>query len=99
MKEGYNCIGMAPVVDGPGGFLPEMPEEIRKNGNHNKVPEMIGANTEDGYLFVPLGNAEAALKMISMILKVLFSLLSTARGICFVTAAIKIFHNNIIAIC
>ena len=23
IQPGYNCIGMGPVVDGPGGFLPQ----------------------------------------------------------------------------
>ena len=41
------------MVDGPGGFLPEMPADIRGKGEHNIVPEIIGVNAEDGYIYLP----------------------------------------------
>ena len=53
IQESYDCVGMVPVVDGPGGFLPEMPHEIRGKGEHNKVPIMTGVTTEEAYMFLP----------------------------------------------
>ena len=54
IQESYDCAGMVPVVDGPGGFLPEMPHEIRGKGEHNKVSIMTGVTTEEAYMFIPL---------------------------------------------
>ena len=45
-QPGYFSLGQAPVVDGI--FLPDMPSEIRRRGEHNKVPEIIGITQEDG---------------------------------------------------
>ena len=43
---------MAPVVDGPGGFLPDTPAELRKSGDIMNGPLISGSNKEDGSLFV-----------------------------------------------
>ena len=41
---------MVPVVDGPGGFLPEMPVDMRKSGSVMNGPIISGINEEDGSL-------------------------------------------------
>jgi hypothetical protein len=42
---------MVPVVDGPGGFLPDTPVHLRGNNTYNMVPEMIMHTTEDGMIY------------------------------------------------
>ena len=46
----YECHWQ-PVVDGI--VLPDTPRNLRESGNYNKVPEMIGINSDDGFLFMP----------------------------------------------
>lgn len=45
------CLGFAPVVDGPDGFLPAHPIEMRQNESFAKVPMMEGITREDGFLY------------------------------------------------
>ena len=40
------------MVDGPGGFLPKTPRELRLEGAFKKVPVMIGANKEECSILV-----------------------------------------------
>jgi hypothetical protein len=42
---------MAPVIDGPGGFIPDFPAVLRDNEQFNKVPIMSGNTRDDGSLF------------------------------------------------
>ena len=42
---------MAPVIDGPGGFIPENPINARANGQVNQVPLITGICREDGSLY------------------------------------------------
>ena len=53
-QPGYYCGGMGPVVDGPGGFLPEKPADLRAAGSVMNGPIIAGTNEEDGSLFVPI---------------------------------------------
>ena len=46
---------MAPVVDGPSGFLPKIPKELRADGDIMRGPILAGINQDDGALFVPIG--------------------------------------------
>ncbi len=41
---------MVPVVDGPGGFLPAMPGDIRESGEFFKGPIITGFNRNEGTL-------------------------------------------------
>ena len=54
-QPGFICLGMAPVMDGPGGFLPQMPYDLRAAGEHITGPIISGINQEDGSVFAPLG--------------------------------------------
>ena len=45
-------MGHVPVVDGPGGVIPDRPLQMRSDGDFNKVPEMIGLTVNDGYTFI-----------------------------------------------
>ena len=53
-QDGYTCIGMVPVVDGPGGFLPQSPVDLRKSGSVMNGPIISGITEEDSSLFLPL---------------------------------------------
>lgn len=44
------CLGSMPVVDGPGGFLPDLPANLRNAGDYNKVPELIMHTSEEGHI-------------------------------------------------
>lgn len=48
---GYFCQGYAPIVDGPGGFLPDYPSNLREAGNFVKGPLMTGICRDDGSLY------------------------------------------------
>ena len=54
-QEGYICLGMAPVVDGPDGFMPQKPAQQRLDGEVMQGSIMAGINKEDGSLFAPVG--------------------------------------------
>ena len=58
---------MAPVVDGPGGFLPEMPQKLRESGNFMKGPIISGFLKDDGS-FYTIG-CESATKLLLLLLK------------------------------
>ena len=53
-QPGFICLGMAPVVDGPGGFLPQEPHELRASGDVLSGPIMSGICREDGSIFATL---------------------------------------------
>jgi carboxylesterase type B len=42
---------MAPVIDGPAGFIPDHPLVLREKGLINHVPIITGLNREDGSLY------------------------------------------------
>ena len=44
-----------PVIDGPGGVIPEAPTDIWTSGTWNKVPLLTGFCTDEGAPFVPYG--------------------------------------------
>jgi carboxylesterase type B len=48
---GYVCLGFAPIVDGPGGFIPDLPLTLRENLGADSVPLLSGINKDDGSLF------------------------------------------------
>jgi carboxylesterase type B len=48
---GYFCQGYAPIVDGPGGFLPDYPTVIRESGNFVQGPLITGICRDDGSLY------------------------------------------------
>ena len=52
LQEGFFCLGMVPVVDGPGGFLPDTPSNIRLSKNYTMVPEIITHTAEDGMIYM-----------------------------------------------
>jgi len=57
---GYFCQGFAPIVDGPGGFLPEHPYKLRQELGEDSVPVIAGHCSDDGSLytiyFIPEAN-------------------------------------------
>ncbi len=52
---------MAPVVDGPDGFLPDSPHRLRKSGRFNPVPMLIGITRNEGTLFAT--NCESSVQL------------------------------------
>ena len=52
LQPGYSC-GWRPRVDGY--VIPDVPRLLRENGDYNHVPEMIGINSEDGFIFQDTG--------------------------------------------
>lgn len=50
-------VTWGPVVDGR--VLPELPYEAMRNGRHNKVPLMVGSNTDETSLTMPAITTEA----------------------------------------
>ena len=55
LQPGYYCMGMQPVVDGPGGVLPDMPLALREAGQVNPANEMIGFTSDDASIFLAWG--------------------------------------------
>ena len=51
-QPGYGC-GWGPRVDG--FVVPDAPRLLRENGDYSHVPEMIGVNSEDGFIFQDIG--------------------------------------------
>ena len=43
------CGTWRPVVDGPGGFLPESPWVMREKKQFKPVPEFVGFTDHDGF--------------------------------------------------
>ena len=48
---GYFCQGYAPIVDGPGGFLPDSPKNIRESGEFVQGPLITGICRDDASLY------------------------------------------------
>ena len=48
------CLGMVPVVDGPGGYIPDTPQNLRESGEFKYIPEMIGYNQNDAFEYTLL---------------------------------------------
>jgi len=48
---GYFCQGFAPIVDGPGGFMPDMPLKLREELGAGSVPIIAGHCKDDGSLY------------------------------------------------
>ena len=48
------CLGLQPVIDGV--IIPDDPFTLRQAGDFIHVPEMIGLNRNDAFLFVPPGD-------------------------------------------
>lgn len=48
---GYFCQGFAPIVDGPGGFIPKMPKELKEELGSAAVPTISGICKDDGSLY------------------------------------------------
>lgn len=58
---GHFCQGYAPIIDGPGGFIPKQPLDLRRElPAEQVVPSMGGICSDDGslyaYFFIPEGN-------------------------------------------
>ncbi|KAK7024892.1 carboxylic ester hydrolase [Favolaschia claudopus] len=45
-------VGWTPVIDGPGGFIPELPSELMARGHFSRIPFISGTNLDEGTLFV-----------------------------------------------
>jgi carboxylesterase type B len=48
---GTFCQGFAPIVDGPGGFIPEKPLDMRRKLGDQSVPMITGICSDDGSLY------------------------------------------------
>ena len=52
VQPGHFCQGYAPIVDGPGGFIPKQPLEMRRELPADQVvPSMGGICSDDGSLY------------------------------------------------
>ncbi|KAF7370188.1 Carboxylic ester hydrolase [Mycena sanguinolenta] len=45
-------VGWTPVIDGPGGFIPELPSKLMAEGHFSRIPFISGTNLDEGTLFV-----------------------------------------------
>ncbi|OSD07125.1 esterase 1 [Trametes coccinea BRFM310] len=50
--ESYQFV---PVIDGPGGLIPDSPSKLYSDGKFARIPLMTGANLDDGTFFTPAG--------------------------------------------
>ncbi|KAI0011737.1 alpha/beta-hydrolase [Xylariaceae sp. FL0662B] len=59
-----------PVIDGPGGIIPDLPSVSWQKGNVLRIPILTGFNTNEGAMFVPsrTNNASAVRTLMSAIL-------------------------------
>ncbi|KAI0735219.1 extracellular triacylglycerol lipase precursor [Earliella scabrosa] len=48
-----NPYPFGPVIDGPGGLIPDRPYRLLAAGNFARIPFIAGTNTDEGTLFVP----------------------------------------------
>ncbi|KAJ7775366.1 extracellular triacylglycerol lipase precursor [Mycena metata] len=56
-------IGWTPVIDGPGGFIPELASKLVAEGKFSRIPFIAGTNLDEGTLFVdPSVNSTSALR-------------------------------------
>ncbi|KAI0395981.1 alpha/beta-hydrolase [Xylariaceae sp. FL0594] len=82
-----------PVVDGPGGVIPDLPINSWNKGNVLRIPILTGFNTNEGVVFVPQGEdqPDAVRRLMSSIIPALskssldtldklYPSLETARG-------------------
>ncbi|KAI1093808.1 alpha/beta-hydrolase [Rostrohypoxylon terebratum] len=62
-----------PVIDGPGGIIPDLPSQSWKKGNVLRIPILTGFNSNEGAIFVPThaNNASAMDTLISGIVPAL----------------------------
>ncbi|KAI1766623.1 alpha/beta-hydrolase [Hypoxylon sp. FL1150] len=62
-----------PVVDGPGGIIPDLPINSWNKGNVLRIPILTGFNTNEGTIFVPAkaSNSTAMVKLMSGIVPAL----------------------------
>ncbi|KAJ7111474.1 extracellular triacylglycerol lipase precursor [Mycena epipterygia] len=42
-----------PVIDGPGGLIPDLPSVLFKRGQFSRLPFIAGTNLDEGTLFIP----------------------------------------------
>ncbi|KAI2634251.1 alpha/beta-hydrolase [Hypomontagnella submonticulosa] len=59
-----------PVVDGPGGIIPDLPIKSWEKGNVLRIPIMTGWNTDEGAVFIPskADNPSAVVNLMSDII-------------------------------
>ncbi|KAJ7023146.1 extracellular triacylglycerol lipase precursor [Mycena alexandri] len=56
-------VGWTPVIDGHGGFIPELPSKLVAEGRFSRIPFISGTNLDEGTLFVdPSVNTTNALR-------------------------------------
>ncbi|KAI0124602.1 alpha/beta-hydrolase [Hypoxylon sp. NC0597] len=62
-----------PVIDGPGGIIPDLPSVSWQKGNVLRIPILTGYNTNEGAIFVPAhaNNASAMTSLMSSIIPAL----------------------------
>ncbi|KAJ7106522.1 esterase 1 [Mycena epipterygia] len=53
MAESNELFPWDPVIDGPGGLLPDLPSVLLKRGQFARLPFITGTNQDEGTLFVP----------------------------------------------
>jgi acetylcholinesterase len=41
-------IGWTPVIDGPGGFIPDLPSKLIVEGKFSRIPFISGTNLDEG---------------------------------------------------
>ncbi|XDG03309.1 hypothetical protein ABKA04_002924 [Annulohypoxylon sp. FPYF3050] len=49
-----------PVIDGPGGIIPDLPSQSWKKGNVLRIPILTGFNSNEGAIFVPTHASNAS---------------------------------------
>ncbi|KAI1397593.1 alpha/beta-hydrolase [Hypoxylon fuscum] len=62
-----------PVIDGPGGIIPDLPLNSWEKGNVLRIPIMTGYNTNEGAVFVPAkaSNSSAMANLMSSLIPAL----------------------------
>lgn len=62
-----------PVIDGPGGVIPDLPINSMQKGNVLRIPILTGFNTNEGAIFVPeyMNNASAVRTLMTSIVPAL----------------------------
>lgn len=46
-------VGWTPVIDGPGGFIPDLPSKLMAQGHFSRIPFISGTNLDEG-MFIRL---------------------------------------------
>ena len=44
-------MSMSPTIDGAGGFLPDMPIELRRKGQFVKLPLLVGTTDKETSIY------------------------------------------------